>query len=85
MIFYVVDRYFNPVGKLWQIEKCGDGYEIVETPELYEDIFKVLRHPSRFKIIDKDGNCLFRALSYWVSGTQDMHVFIRAKVVDVML
>lgn len=84
-IFNIIDRYFNPVGKPWQFDKCKllDDSELVETPEFYEDTIKVLNHPSKFQIIGKDGNCLFRALSYWVTGTQKMHVLLREKVAEV--
>lgn len=33
--------------------------------------------PSRLQRIIGDGNCFFRAVSYWVTGSQDQHIQLR--------
>ena len=39
--------------------------------------------PTRFKRVVGDGNCLFRALSFWVTGGEHQHRAVRQAVVDV--
>ncbi|CAI6376120.1 unnamed protein product [Macrosiphum euphorbiae] len=77
-------RYFNPVGKRWQQTKCRalklDFKQSLET----ELKIKILNHPCAIQNIIGDGNCLFRALSYAVTGTEEQHLFIRQNIATVI-
>lgn len=76
-------RYYNPVRKMWQLTKCRilkcSWKCSLELPNKR----KLLNSPI-IKTILGDGNCLFRALSYWVSGTEDNHTLLRKKVAEVI-
>ena len=45
---------------------------------------KILEYPSKLYNIVCDGNCLFRALSYAITGRQVYHKQIRQKIVQHM-
>ncbi|CAI6367761.1 unnamed protein product [Macrosiphum euphorbiae] len=44
---------------------------------------KFLTVPSEIKHIFGDGNCLYRSLSYWITGDEDYHFAIRQHVCEV--
>ena len=46
---------------------------------------ETLGEPFQVNNVIGDGNCLYRALSLEVLGTQNYHEQIRAKIVDIML
>jgi len=77
-------RYFNPVGKRWQQAKCRalklDFKQSMET----EIKIKMLNHPCTIQNIIGDGNCLFRAFSYAVTGTEEQHLIIRQNIATVI-
>ena len=43
-----------------------------------------LTYPVTFKSIRGDGNCLFRALSYIITGSEDQHMSVRRAIVSHM-
>ncbi|XP_050066084.1 uncharacterized protein LOC126555170 [Aphis gossypii] len=45
---------------------------------------KVLSHPYKIQKIIGDGNCLFRAFSYLVTGTEEQHLTIRQNIATVV-
>jgi len=45
---------------------------------------KVLTHPCTIKKIIGDGNCLFRAFYYIVTGTEEQHLIIRENIATVI-
>lgn len=77
-------RYFNPVGKHWQRAKCR-ALRLEYKRSLESDVkIKVLSHPYKIQKIIGDGNCLFRAFSYAVTGTEEQHLTIRQNIVTVI-
>ena len=49
------------------------------------DVKLLLHEPSKVHPILGDGNCLFRALSYVITGTQSYHADIRSKIIQHMI
>ncbi|CAI6376359.1 unnamed protein product [Macrosiphum euphorbiae] len=45
---------------------------------------KFLTVPSEIKNIVGDGNCLYRSLSYWITGDEDYHFAIRQHVCEIV-
>ena len=41
--------------------------------------------PSHIKIVEDDGNCFFRAVSYVISGTESNHTILRNATVEHLL
>ncbi|XP_050432722.1 uncharacterized protein LOC126840811 [Adelges cooleyi] len=77
-------RYFNPVDEFWQHEKCR---QLNLQPEVYFQFnrpVKILNSPLQWIDVVPDGNCFYRALSYWVSGTEDNHLAIRLRVLEIV-
>lgn len=78
------NRYFCPVGRSWQQEKCGlFNLNLCRSFNNGEHC-KALNIPKSTKEIGGDGNCLFRALCYWVTGLEDDHSTIRKQVYQVL-
>ena len=48
------------------------------------EMVKPLEKPSKLYRITGDGNCLFRALSYAITGRQNYHSLVREKIVQHM-
>uniref|UniRef100_A0A2S2NRW3 RNA-directed DNA polymerase n=1 Tax=Schizaphis graminum TaxID=13262 RepID=A0A2S2NRW3_SCHGA len=78
-------RYFNPVGKHWQQAKCR-ALKLDLKKSLDETDFKIkmLNHPCETKNIIGDGNCLFRAFSFIVTGTEEQHLIIRQNIASIV-
>jgi len=77
-------RYFNPVGKHWQQAKCR-ARKLDLKQSLKSNLkIKMLNHPCATQKIIGDGNCLFRAFSYAVTGTEEQHVIIRQNIATVI-
>lgn len=69
---------------LWQLEKAKFLNLKVVHIHNYENQGEILRNPSEIISIDADGNCLFRALSYWITGSQENHIELRKLIADVI-
>ena len=41
-----------------------------------------LTHPRRLRTIKGDGNCLFRSVSYLISGTERQHMQVRQAILN---
>ena len=63
---------FTPVNKQWQRTACHNlGLRLVRKCDVDEGGPDVpLTRPHRVRHIDLDGNCLFRSLSYIITGTE---------------
>ena len=79
---------FNAVNSCWQREKCKDlglNYTlgIIYENEATNKALEIRRLvPSREKRISPDGNCLFRSLSFVITGTDYNHQLIRELIVN---
>ena len=74
---------FNPIDRSAQDLMC----KIVNLPLILEPKYgyvKSLNLPAQVHRINSDGNCLFRALAYVITGRQVYHNFIRHKILDHM-
>ena len=71
-----IRRTFNPVHEQWQQTACNrTGLRFVSTCDLEGGGRNVpLTRPRRVRHILGDGNCLFRSLSYIITGTKDQHL-----------
>lgn len=77
-------QYFNPVGKTWQQQQCRNlNLKLIQPFENSRQI-KALTAPSDTKQIIGDGNCFYRALSYWITGIEDNHFSIRQQIYKVI-
>ncbi|KAK3104116.1 hypothetical protein FSP39_024549 [Pinctada imbricata] len=80
---------FQPVTNFWQTQKSKDFNLPLEKllVSRSEEILRVcpLCPPSSLKTIGKDGNCFFRCISYYITGSEDHHFIIRRKLVSHML
>jgi len=76
-------RVFNPVAKPWQILKCKQlNLNLTEVLK-FKRRGQFLSEPAETKNILGDGNCLYRALSYWITGTEENHREIRKRISEV--
>ena len=79
----------SPVCEAWQREKCTEfDLELIRPNGLHDGRrSRTLRADQRLKTsrIKGDGNCLFRAFSSVISGTQNNHDILRVLTVSYML
>ena len=87
-------RTFNPVHEQWQRTACNlTGLQFVSRCDLHGGGPNVpLTRPRRVRHILGDGNCLFRSLSYIITGTEAQHLQVReallnhlARIEDMMI
>ena len=80
--------YFLSVNKMWRIGKCEKIFDYL--PKISEGRFKdstIGRYCLESCIVNEkisiipDGNCLFRALGWWITGDENMHEQFRSKLI----
>ena len=73
------ERRYNPVSGDVQRDICRDlGMNFIEANECVPGGADVrLKPPTSIRSIGGDGNCLFRALSYAVTGSESQHHVVR--------
>lgn len=75
---------FFPIDRIRQLEICSIlNLNISKQHNGIES--KPLNHPIKIKNIVGDGNCLYRALSYSLTGSESSHYEIRQKINQVIL
>jgi hypothetical protein len=77
-------RVFNPVTKPWQLRQNKILNLKIENYFIYKYRGKILGEPTKIIDIIGDGNCLYRSISYWLTGTQDHHLKIRNLIAEVI-
>ena len=81
---------FSPVNEIWQREKCKFLQLTYVCGVLYENESKDKNsqirelRPSKEKRISPDGNCLFRSISYVITGSDHYHQEIREVLIQNM-
>jgi hypothetical protein len=78
---------FDPAGHKWQDEKCnvfGVKVRNYHKPIIQKTV-SIHARPTKTAPMRGDGNCLFRTMSYMVSGVQSYHADIRQTLVHYML
>ena len=77
-------RTFNPVHEQWQHTACNlTGLRFVSRCDLDDGGPNVLlTRPRRVRHILGDGNCLFRSLSYVITGTEAQHLQVREALLN---
>lgn len=75
-------RSFFPVDEMWQRQMCNK-LNIDIHFKLCSVLSVPLTKPLLGRQIVGDGNCFFRCLSFWITGTEDYHLVMRAKIVEV--
>ena len=85
------DFVYQPVNSKWRAMKCKEVLDNQVNFPLHIDIndidsrFDLRKSIVKCKIpIIPDGNCLFRALSWWLSGNEDIHQLVRQKLINFM-
>lgn len=77
-------RMFSPVDYTWQFKVCKTlKLNIHEQLNAIES--KPLNFPTVFRDVGADGNCLFRSLSYCITGSENSHYKIRNKIFKVII
>ena len=78
---------FNPVNEEWQRSLCAImGLQFVAASALNMGGPEVtLRHPRTIQSIQGDGNCLFRTLSFIITGSEEQHTLVREAILHHML
>ena len=81
----IQSRYrYNPVSEAWQHRVCQDlGLHFVCANKCTSGDPNVrLKHPTSLHKVRGDGNCLFRALCYVISGSERQHFKLRSLIVE---
>lgn len=79
------DRVFNPVSKSWQDLKCRQ-FNLPLTSYLnFKGTDKSLGRPLKVKYIRGDGNCFYRSICYWITGSEEYHLVIRELISEVII
>ena len=78
---------FNPVSSDWQQEKTTILSLPFIIPFASQTPLQIPGNaePSMSKSIEKDGNSLFRALSFWLTGSEESHLRVRSLIVQYIL
>lgn len=79
--------YFNPVSLHWMKMQCKKfNFPSPQKPVADKTKnLKQLKEPRDRITIIGDGNCWFRAISLWISGTEEFHAEIRSALIKVVL
>ena len=80
---YCVPGIFFPFGEKSQLSMCS-ALKLPLVIKHSEKPFKQLGQPSKLFHISGDGNCLFRAFSYIITGRQIYHATLRERIVEHM-
>lgn len=81
-VFELSPRAFCPVDSLWQQKMCKKFNLNLHFP-FNTFLSRPLTNPKAFRRIKGDGNCFYRCVSYWITGSEDYYAIIRAKIVEV--
>ena len=78
---------FNPVDQSWQTERANSlNLDIISlTISQPSEVLPTSSKDCKTMPIKGDGNCLFRSLSYVLTGSQDAHAKLRKLLCDYML
>jgi len=84
------DLRFYSVDKIWQHEACEKLWIQFRTvfhhqPGGPDTIILTCPDNSSLHNVREDGNCLFRALSYMITGSEDQHFALRNAIVQHIL
>lgn len=77
-------RSFSPVDCAWQFKVCKTLNLNVHV-QLTGGKSKPLSFPTVFRDVIGDGHCLFRSLSYCLTGSEESHGEIRKKIFEVII
>ena len=78
------NEQFSPTTAGWRNMKCEELHIPVPKPNIERRIKKPLGEPLAVQEIVGDGNCLFRAVSYEVTLSQEHHQFFRIAACNVL-
>ena len=71
---------FAPVGEDYQMARCA-ALRIPFVQKIITVPCERMGTPNQCENVRGDGNCFFRAISVWVTGSQDSHAVLRQKFV----
>ena len=78
------NQRFAPTTPKWRAGKCEELHLSVSTENNERRTGKLLAEPLAVQQIVGDGNCLFRAISYVVTLSEEHHQFFRAAACNVL-
>lgn len=79
------DRVFNQTSKSWQIIKSKQ-LKLKFVKSVHTAVKrKYLGEPTATKDIEGDGNCLYRALCYSITGSENDHLLLRKLISEVSI
>ena len=78
--------HFSPVDKTWQQKQCKKhGLKFIKQfTSCRKKTLTQCSPPGNKELTQPDGNCYFRAISSWVTGTSEQHAKVRMAVVEFM-
>ena len=79
-------KQFCHVGREWQVQKCLQlGIELISpiSSKNKQKMTIYSKPMSRVEVVP-DGDCFFRSICYWLTGTMDQHHKVRLAVVSFM-
>jgi hypothetical protein len=72
---------FVPPSIKWQKETClkwGLSFEAKASLRRHAASHRATSHPIKIHQVGGDGNCLFRAVAYWLTGSENQYATVRA-------
>lgn len=79
--------FFFPVDLTWQNKTCAVfGLDLKSPASVVVERKPLTKWKKSAKDVkvEGDGNCLFRALSHWITGREENHLAVRKKIVEFM-
>lgn len=78
-------KYFNPVSITWQQSQCRWFGLTTKRLHTFPLNSKKLMRPSTIIKTGEDGNCFYRCLSWWITGSENYHSIIRKDLDKVII
>jgi len=79
-------QWFRPISKHWMIQQCKQmNLDVKNVKCVVKKRSKILKTPKTFIDVLGDGNCWYRCISMWVTGSEDYHEHFRTNVYKVIL
>lgn len=79
-------RFFKPVNMLWMIRQCiRMGVDVTSVKSVVKAHAKLLTVPKDLIAVRGDGNCWYRCISVWITGSEDHHEQVRSDLYEVFV
>ncbi|VVC28037.1 OTU domain [Cinara cedri] len=86
----ITKKWFRPVNKTWMMEKCEKmhlsiNFKSTQIHATTAKQFKLLTEPKYSLDVLPDGNCWYRCISIYVTGSQHYHELIRMHLYEFVM